>query len=241
IYDILLPGFESYFENDECNNEDNSLSQDNNDDCEETCNDDSNDHFELVPLADDIIKCVSENLELLRLPCFAHRLQLVINDGVKHASNATAALTKVAKIAKCRHSSVLFAEELEKLSKTIPRATKCCSNTQFLTVTAVLNKPVNTFNDVEPILLNPLSVLDGRFKFQWITDRVLLSVLLLRPKSVLDEFYGFLKEENMTSDLIFKRANSYQSLNKLARKIMCVPATSAPVERVFSQSGLLMR
>ncbi|CAF1517544.1 unnamed protein product [Didymodactylos carnosus] len=68
--DILLPGFESYFENDDFSNEDNSLSQDNNDDCEEKCDDDSNDHFESVPLADDIIQCVSENLELLRLLCF---------------------------------------------------------------------------------------------------------------------------------------------------------------------------
>jgi hypothetical protein len=61
------------------------------------------------------------------------------------------------------------------------------------------------------------------------------------PKSVLGELDGILKEERMTSDLIFKKANSYQSLNKLARKIMCVPATSAPTERFFSQSGLLMR
>jgi hypothetical protein len=60
-------------------------------------------------------------------------------------------------------------------------------------------------------------------------------------KSVSEEIDGFLQEENLTSDLIFQKRNSYQSLNKLARKIMCVPATSAPVERVFSQSGLLMR
>jgi hypothetical protein len=45
----------------------------------------------------------------------------------------------------------------------------------------------------------------------------------------------------MASDYIFKNASLYQSLYHLARKIMCVPATSAPIERVFSQSGLLMR
>jgi hypothetical protein len=61
------------------------------------------------------------------------------------------------------------------------------------------------------------------------------------PKSVLEEIDGFLQEESLTSDLIFKKVNSYQSLNKLAKKIMCVPATSTAVERVFSQSGLLMR
>lgn len=48
------------------------------------------------------------------------------------------------------------------------------------------------------------------------------------------------KEENIPNDLSSKKANLYQSLNKLARKMICVPATSAPTERVFSQSDLLM-
>ncbi|CAF1346971.1 unnamed protein product, partial [Didymodactylos carnosus] len=61
------------------------------------------------------------------------------------------------------------------------------------------------------------------------------------PKSISEEIDGFLQEENLTSNLIFKKASSYRSLNKLAKKIMCVPATSAPIKRIFSQSGLLMR
>ncbi|CAM4961709.1 unnamed protein product [Rotaria socialis] len=420
---ILLPGFESYFENDVYDNEEYDLTQHENDDCEEISDDNSDDQFQLVPLDEEIIQCVSENLELLRLPCFAHTLQLVVNDGIKHAANATAALTKVAKIAKFSHSSTLFAEELENLKKTIPRATQCRWNSQFLTVVAVSDIPLKTLNDilikldkkelciteknkevldefmtllylfneatvliqadqtvtismVGPILLNLLSdlelerkkservylmgdalisslktrfggfykhfsidtdnckvkintnantsclygdpiflmsaVIDGRFKFQWINDCTLLSDLTktniistikqclieasiklnsqnkldnadvqiiteearsndsnipssdkekkkslfptlasgsfkkakvsnATPKSVLDELDGFLKEDNMAHNLIFKNASSYQSLCHLARKIMCVPATSAPIERVFSQSGLLMR
>ena len=35
--------------------------------------------------------------------------------------------------------------------------------------------------------------------------------------------------------------NKYESLNKLAKKILTVPATSSPVERIFSQSGFLFR
>ncbi|CAF5052176.1 unnamed protein product, partial [Rotaria sp. Silwood1] len=62
-----------------------------------------------------------------------------------------------------------------------------------------------------------------------------------KPKSVVEELDCLLKEDNMTNNLIFKKVDSYQSLNKLANKIMCVPATPAPIERVFSQSGLLMR
>ena len=420
---ILLPGFDSYFENDDCTDEDDSSLTESNDDCEETFDDDLNDHFELGALDDDMIQYTSENIELFRLPCFAYTLQLVVNDGIKHASNATAALTKVAKIAKFSHDSVLCAVELEQLPTTIPRATKCRWNSQFLTVIAVLNIPIITLNDilaklgkkelclteknkgvldefmgllclfneatiliqadqtitinvVGPILLNLLSdlelerkksehiyllcgalisslktrfggfykhfsietdncpvkittnvntlllysdpiflmslILDGRFKFQWISDCALLSDFTKNniistikqylvdaciklnpkdniinadiqviseeassnktatpfsdkenkkclfpalkmgsfkktnvdnaiPKSALDELDCFLKEENMLSDLIFKKASLYQSLNKLAKKIMCVPGTSAPIERVFSQSGVLMR
>ncbi|CAF4321702.1 unnamed protein product, partial [Rotaria magnacalcarata] len=87
---ILLPGFESYFENDVYDNEEYDLTQHENDDCEEISDDNSGDQFQLVPFDEEIIQCVSENLELLRLPCFAHTLQLVVNDGIKHAANATA-------------------------------------------------------------------------------------------------------------------------------------------------------
>ncbi|CAF2241087.1 unnamed protein product, partial [Rotaria magnacalcarata] len=108
---ILLPGFESYFENDEYDNEeyDNEeydLTEHENDDCEAISDDNSDDKFQLVPLDEEIIQCVSENLELLRLLCFAHTLQLVVNDGIKYAANATAALTKVAKTAKFSHSTL---------------------------------------------------------------------------------------------------------------------------------------
>jgi hypothetical protein len=36
-------------------------------------------------------------------------------------------------------------------------------------------------------------------------------------------------------------SDTYVSLRPLFSRIFCVPATSAPVERVFSQSGLIMR
>jgi hypothetical protein len=146
--DILLPGFESYFDDDEHNIEENDLTQDVNDEYEENSDDDLDDKFQLVPLDENIIQCLSENLELLRLPCFCHTLQLVVKDGIKHSSNASTALTKVAKIAKFSHSSTLSAEQLENLQKTIPRATKCRWNSQYLTVVAVSDIPLKTLNDI---------------------------------------------------------------------------------------------
>ncbi|CAF3267386.1 unnamed protein product, partial [Rotaria socialis] len=36
-------------------------------------------------------------------------------------------------------------------------------------------------------------------------------------------------------------SNPYTTLTKLATKYLCIPATTAAVERVFSQSGFLFR
>ena len=82
------------------------------------------------------------------MPCFAHTLQLVVKDGIKHATNAAAALTKVAKIAKFSYNSTIFSEKLENLSKTIPHATECRWNNQYLTIETVLSIPMKILNDM---------------------------------------------------------------------------------------------
>jgi len=41
--------------------------------------------------------------------------------------------------------------------------------------------------------------------------------------------------------LINFRLDKFTSIRPLFEQILCVPASSAPVERVFSQSGLVMR
>ena len=115
--EILLPGFDVYFKNDNLNNDNNNFLQIKDDNSDEKYDDNINDDIELTPLADDIIQSLSENLELLRLPCFAHTLQLVVKDGIKHATNAAAALAKVAKIAKFSHNSTIFSGKIRKFIK----------------------------------------------------------------------------------------------------------------------------
>jgi hypothetical protein len=50
-----------------------------------------------------------------------------------------------------------------------------------------------------------------------------------------------LKDARYQYDLTFAKKNHFPHLHRLALKVLCVPATAAPAERVFSQSGLLMR
>ena len=51
----------------------------------------------------------------------------------------------------------------------------------------------------------------------------------------------FEKEHSDDSQLVFSKKHSYPYLHQLATRVLCIPATSALVERVFSSSGLLMR
>lgn len=40
---------------------------------------------------------------------------------------------------------------------------------------------------------------------------------------------------------LFRKDNRFRKLHPLLEKVMCVPATSAPVERVFSHGGIFIR
>lgn len=60
-------------------------------------------------------------------------------------------------------------------------------------------------------------------------------------ESIEIEMSMFEKEQSADSCLVFHKKNSYPYLHRLATRVLCVPATSAPVERVFSSSGILMR
>jgi len=60
-------------------------------------------------------------------------------------------------------------------------------------------------------------------------------------ESIESEISMFEKEIRDDTNLVFLKKDSYPCLHRLATRVHCVPATSAPVERVFSSSGILMR
>ena len=59
--------------------------------------------------------------------------------------------------------------------------------------------------------------------------------------AILSELDDFLREKSDQQHLIFSKKHIYPSLYQLALKYLSVPATSAPIERVFSCSGFVMR
>ncbi|CAF1166722.1 unnamed protein product [Didymodactylos carnosus] len=58
---------------------------------------------------------------------------------------------------------------------------------------------------------------------------------------IAEEIICYLKDEDTSCCLLVKKSSYYPLLNALAIKMLCVSATSGPVERVFSQNGFLMR
>ncbi|CAF2128590.1 unnamed protein product [Rotaria magnacalcarata] len=331
--------------------------------------------------------------EFLRLPCFAHCLQLIVNDGIEASAAAVSSLQKVARLAKLAHSSTAFSERLEKFNYTIPRAVSSILNSilsdlkkndlilnskdrkvleDFVSLFELFNEatvltqgesyaticlvaptvlgilfdlerelgsstltlvslcealiasikarfsgllrhfeievPVDTYCMSERFsdaifLISPL--LDSRFKLLWLDNlhtivkmRVLdkirdsyvrffskLSVSVLQnagadvpnitehnidgiakntdsltkrkclfpylsenkkvssedKSGILMELDAYLCEEDREQNLLFSKKHLYPCLYQFGLKYLTVPATSAPIERVFSQSGFLMR
>jgi hypothetical protein len=149
--EMILPGFDEYFNDiDEIDDEkpDHSDEDVDNDKLHE------NGQFEKATMEDSVWQATLSSLaepEFLRLPCFAHSLQLVVNDGIKAGGHALSALRKVALLAKLAHKSGPFAEKLEKVNVTIPRANQTRWNSQFHTIKKVVNIPTTVLN---PILMD---------------------------------------------------------------------------------------
>ena len=60
------------------------------------------------------------------------------------------------------------------------------------------------------------------------------------PAQVLASYMDMISVTDMQLTDIFKNVQ-FGCIRPLLQKVLCVPASSAPVERVFSQSGLIMK
>ncbi|CAF3089987.1 unnamed protein product [Rotaria socialis] len=150
---LIIPGFEHYFDNEDNDEAESDVDldgySDDDDDGDKSYNQViNNNETHIIESIKYSFDNVTANSDALRIPCFAHTIQLVVNDGLKQTSSIETALVKVSKIAKLSHTSISFAEKLEHIGKSIPRANKTRWNSQFNTVENVLRIPSSELNEI---------------------------------------------------------------------------------------------
>ncbi|CAF5181859.1 unnamed protein product, partial [Rotaria magnacalcarata] len=111
---IILPEFEDYFN--KITKDDESGSESNDEESDD-CGSDGNKRLQANEVDDSAYQTSLNSPaeeEFMRLPCFSHSLQLVVNDGIKASGTALSCLKKVAELTRLAHCSTPFAERLEK-------------------------------------------------------------------------------------------------------------------------------
>ena len=155
---LFIPGFESYFIQDDGD----TTEEDSDIEFNDGAYSDEYDEPENISMAsnpttaeltqEDIIENSFRNLlvdnEVFRIPCFAHSIQLIVKDGLKEAKSILSSLEKVSAIAKLSHTNIKFAEKLELMKVSIPRAIVTRWNSQFLMVERILTIPTLTLNEI---------------------------------------------------------------------------------------------
>jgi hypothetical protein len=149
---LVIPGFEDYFadENDgDTYNDDGALS----DEYEYPPDNLSTTNSLVIDVSfeqhvEESFDRLTEHNEVFRIPCFAHTLQLVVNDGLKESTSIKCALEKVSAIAKLAHTTTKFAEKLESMNVSIPRAVVTRWNSQFTVVERILSISSITLNEI---------------------------------------------------------------------------------------------
>ena len=216
--DIILPGFEDYF-NEMIDDESEIVRSD--EDVEENEDYVGGELNQLLtPDVDDTIYQTTLNVtgeEFLRLPCFAHCLQLVVNDGIKSCNAAVSSLMKVASLAKLAHTSTVFAEQLEKGKYNIPKANRTRWNSQFQTVKKIINIPSSTLNSI-------------------LTDMKKNDLILnTRDRKILEEFISLF--ELFDEATVLTQGESYATISLVAPTVLRI---LFDLERELSSSTLIL-
>lgn len=84
--------------------------------------------------------------EYLRLPCFVHCLQLIVNDGINANTAAVSSIEKVASLVKLLHTSTAVSEQLGNYNYTISSANHTRWNSRFRSVRKVIEIPTSILN-----------------------------------------------------------------------------------------------
>ncbi|CAF5103963.1 unnamed protein product [Rotaria magnacalcarata] len=200
---IILPGFDDYFDGiiDDSSESESKSNDKETDDYAPAVGEEK--QLQTHEAGDSIYQTTLDSAteeEFLRLPCFCHCIQLVVNDGIKASAAAVSSLQKVSSFAKLFHSSTVFSERLEKFNYTIPRANRTRWNSQFQTVKKVVDIPSSILNSI-------LSDLEKN-------DLILNS----KDRKVLEEFVSLF--ELFNEAIVLTQGESYATIRLVAPTVL---------------------
>ncbi|KAI7810944.1 hypothetical protein IRJ41_008551 [Triplophysa rosa] len=164
-----------------------------------------------------------------RLSCFAHSLQLVVGDGLKEVKCLSQAISKVSKIATLLHSSTIFKDKFETIfDSLIAEAEKV----------DLEDIHVGEGSTAEPTQDSPPHSKIPRLLAKYKTHKKKHSTpteasIATQVMKYFEDIQGSPTEEDPLK-FWFHNKDKYPHLHVLALKVLSVPASSAPVERVFS-------
>lgn len=217
---IVLPGFEDYFDEADffkSESESDSAEEDEEKDAFPIINRFQINDVDDIAFRNMVIEYLPSDEEYLRIPCFAHCLQLVVKDGINASDALSLPLKKVASLAKMAHSSTVFADHLGKSNYTIPQANRTRWNSQFQMVKKVLIIPASLLN----------SILTDMKK----TDLILTS----QDRKILEEFVSLFELFNQAT--IVTQGDSYSTITLVAPTVLGI---LFDLERELTSSSLVL-
>lgn len=115
------------------------------------------------------------------------------------------------------------------------------SDNKRVASTIAIVSPSASANDSLPTINSDSPKRKSLFSYCQTTPQPTKKKRSLLTEEIEEEISMFLKDGRMDTLLLFEKRDQYRHLHRLGMRVLSVPATSASVERVFSQSGLLMR
>lgn len=109
------------------------------------------------------IESNQERIQSIRMPCFAHTLQLVIRDGLEKISHISKVMEKCQNLARCAHKSTKIADLLDQLNRHIERPTVTRWNSDYMLLKSIMSMSKDDVQSISNMIEYPIQFSSNDF------------------------------------------------------------------------------